>query len=104
MAERVLIVDDDPVQRRLLQNMVEKAGYQVATADSGEAAVGLIMAPDGPHFECIVLDLVMPDLDGLGVLGRMREAGIAIPVIVRPPMAASTSWCRQCAPGRSISS
>ncbi len=83
MAERVLIVDDDPVQRRLLQNMVEKAGYQVATADSGEAAIGLMTAPDGPHFECIVLDLVMPDLDGLGVLGRMREAGIAIPVIVQ---------------------
>jgi DNA-binding NtrC family response regulator len=83
MAERVLIVDDDPVQRRLLQNVVEKAGYQVATAEGGEAAIGLMMAPDGPHFECIVLDLVMPDLDGLGVLGRMREAGLAIPVIVQ---------------------
>ncbi len=83
MAERVLIVDDDPVQRRLLQNIVEKAGYQVATADGGEAAIGLITAPDGPHFECVVLDLVMPDLDGLGVLGRMREAGMAIPVIVQ---------------------
>jgi DNA-binding NtrC family response regulator len=83
MAERVLIVDDDPVQRRLLQNMVEKAGYQVATAESGEAAIGLITAPDGPHFECVILDLVMPDLDGLGVLGRMRETGIAIPVIVQ---------------------
>ena len=83
MAERVLIVDDDPVQRRLLQNVVEKAGYQVATAESGEAALALITAPDGPHFECIVLDLVMPDLDGLGVLGRMREVGIAIPVIVQ---------------------
>jgi DNA-binding NtrC family response regulator len=83
MAERVLIVDDDPVQRRLLQNVVEKAGYQVATAESGEAAIGLMAAPDGPHFECIVLDLVMPDLDGLGVLGRMREVGIAIPAIVQ---------------------
>jgi DNA-binding NtrC family response regulator len=83
MAERVLIVDDDPVQRRLLQNMLEKAGYQVATAESGEAAISLLTAPDGPHFECIVLDLVMPDLDGMGVLGRMREVGIAIPVIVQ---------------------
>jgi DNA-binding NtrC family response regulator len=63
--------------------MVEKAGYQVATAESGEAALGLMMAPHGPPFECVVLDLVMPDLDGLGVLGRMREAGIAIPVIVQ---------------------
>ena len=83
MAECVLIVDDDPVQRRLLQNMVEKAGYAVVTADGGEAAIALMTAPDAPPFECVVLDLVMPDLDGLGVLGRMREAGLSIPVIVQ---------------------
>ncbi len=83
MAECVLIVDDDPVQRRLLQNMVEKAGYAVVTADSGEAAIALMTAPEAPPFECVVLDLVMPDLDGLGVLGRMREAGLTIPVIVQ---------------------
>jgi DNA-binding NtrC family response regulator len=83
MAECVLIVDDDPVQRRLLQNMVEKAGYGVVTADGGEAAIRMMTASDAPPFECIVLDLVMPDLDGLGVLGKMREAGLGIPVIVQ---------------------
>jgi DNA-binding NtrC family response regulator len=83
MAECVLIVDDDPVQRRLLQNMVEKAGYVVVTADGGEAAVRLMTMPDGPPFECVVLDLVMPDLDGLGVLAKMREARVTIPVIVQ---------------------
>jgi DNA-binding NtrC family response regulator len=83
MAECVLIVDDDPVQRRLLQNMVEKAGYGVVTADGGEAAVAMMTAPEAPSFECVVLDLVMPDLDGLGVLGKMREAGLSIPVIVQ---------------------
>src|SRR5262245_21658116 len=83
MAECVLSVDDDPVQRRLLQNMVEKAGYGVATADAGEAALRVMTAPGAPPFECVVLDLVMPDLDGLGVLGKMREAGLSIPVIVQ---------------------
>src|SRR6266576_87522 len=83
MAECVLIVDDDPVQRRLLQNMVEKAGYSVITADAGEAAIRMMAASDAPPFECVVLDLVMPDLDGLGVLGKMREAGLGIPVIVQ---------------------
>ena len=83
MAECVLIVDDDPVQRRLLQNMVEKAGYGVVTADGGEAAIRIMTVPDAPPFECVVLDLVMPDLDGLGVLGKMREAGLSIPVIVQ---------------------
>ncbi len=83
MAERVLIVDDDPVQRRLLENMVVKAGYEAVTADGGEAAVTVMMAPEGSEINCVVLDLVMPDLDGLGVLGRMRDAGLTIPVIVQ---------------------
>jgi DNA-binding NtrC family response regulator len=83
MAERVLIVDDDPVQRRLVENMVSKAGYEAITVDGGEAALKLMLATASAAFDCIVLDLVMPELDGLGVLGRMREAGIDIPVIVQ---------------------
>src|SRR5580658_9563735 len=83
MAERVLIVDDDPVQRRLLENMAAKAGYEPVTVDGGEAAVAMMVAADATSIDCVVLDLVMPDLDGLGVLGKMREAGLAIPVIVQ---------------------
>jgi DNA-binding NtrC family response regulator len=83
MAERLLIVDDDPVQRRLLEAMVRKAGYEAATAEGGEAAIKAILASAAGPFDCIVLDLVMPDLDGLGVLARMREAAIATPVIVQ---------------------
>src|SRR3984957_9329613 len=83
MPERVLIVDDDPVQRRLLENMVGRAGYEAVTVDGGEAALRLMRATETTAFDCIVLDLVMPDLDGLGVLGRMREAGLDIPVIVQ---------------------
>src|ERR1700716_775507 len=83
MAERVLIVDDDPVQRRLLENMAGKAGYETVVVDGGDAAVRLMLAPEGPAFDCVVLDLVMPHLDGLGVLARMREARLGIPVIVQ---------------------
>ncbi len=83
MAERVLIVDDDPIQRRLLENMVVKAGYEAVTADGGEAALKLSLPPEGSGIDCVVLDLVMPDLDGLGVLARMRDAGASIPVIVQ---------------------
>ena len=83
MAERVLIVDDDPVQRRLVENMVGKAGYEAASADGGDAALKLMLATTSPAYDCVVLDLVMPDIDGLGVLGRMREAGIDVPVIVQ---------------------
>src|SRR5258708_17525358 len=83
MSERVLIVDDDPVQRRLLENMVSRFGYETLVAEGGDAAVALLTGTDGRPVDVAVLDLVMPDLDGLGVLARLREAGIALPVIVQ---------------------
>jgi DNA-binding NtrC family response regulator len=81
MPERVLIVDDDPVQRRLLENIVTRTGYQAVVAGGGDAAVALLTGAD--RFDAVVLDLVMPDLDGLGVLAKMREASLATPVIVQ---------------------
>jgi DNA-binding NtrC family response regulator len=83
MSERILIVDDDPVQRRLLDNMVRKFGYEPLVAEGGDAAIMLLTGPDGAQIDAVVLDLVMPDLDGLGVLARLREAGLGIPVIVQ---------------------
>ncbi len=82
MSETVLIVDDDPVQRRLLEAMVQRFGYQAVVAEGGDAAMQPAAAAT-PRIDCVVLDLVMPDLDGLGVLARMREAGLDIPVIVQ---------------------
>ena len=81
MSESVLIVDDEPVQRRLLEAMVQRFGYQAMVADGGDAAMALLGGAQ--RIDCVVLDLVMPDLDGLGVLARMREAGLDIPVIVQ---------------------
>jgi DNA-binding NtrC family response regulator len=83
MAERILIVDDDPVTRRLLENMVTRFGYQPLMADGGDAALAVLAAEGGPAIDAVVLDLVMPDLDGLGVLARMREAGVSVPVVVQ---------------------
>ncbi len=83
MSERVLIVDDDPVARRLLDNMVRKSGYEPVLAEGGDAAASLLTGPEAASIDAVILDLVMPDLDGLGVLARMREAGLSIPVIVQ---------------------
>jgi DNA-binding NtrC family response regulator len=83
MTERVLIVDDDPVQRRLVEAMVNRFGYEAVVAVGGDAAVAMLTESDGPRIDCVVLDLVMPDLDGLGVLARMREASLNLPVIVQ---------------------
>jgi DNA-binding NtrC family response regulator len=82
MAERVLIVDDDPVTRRLVENMVSRAGYEPVIAEGGDLALA-ILTGGKTRIDCVVLDLVMPDLDGLGVLARMREAGLDVPVIVQ---------------------
>ncbi len=43
----------------------------------------MLTAADGPSIEAMILDLVMPGLDGLGVLAKLREAGVAVPVIVQ---------------------
>ena len=83
MSQAVLIVDDDPVQRRLLETMVQRFGYRAIVAEGGDQAMTLLTGPESARFDCVVLDLVMPDLDGLGVLARMREAGCDTPVIVQ---------------------
>src|SRR3954469_919733 len=83
MAATILIADDDAVQRRLVENMVQKCGYEPLVVDSGDAAVALLTAPDAQTIDAVVLDLVMPGLDGLGVLAKIREAGLTVPVIVQ---------------------
>jgi DNA-binding NtrC family response regulator len=83
MAACILIADDDAVARRLVENMVQKCGYQTLVVDSGDAAIAMLAAQDAPVVDAIVLDLVMPGLDGMGVLAKLREAGLNIPVIVQ---------------------
>jgi DNA-binding NtrC family response regulator len=83
MPATILIADDDAVQRRLVENMVQKCGYETVTVDSGDAAIAMLTAPDTPPIDALVLDLVMPGLDGMGVLAKIREAGLAVPVVVQ---------------------
>ncbi len=83
MAATILIADDDAVQRRLVENMVQKCGYETTVVDSGDAAIALLTAADAPAIDAMVLDLVMPGLDGMGVLAKIREAGLSVPVVVQ---------------------
>jgi DNA-binding NtrC family response regulator len=82
MAAIILIADDDAVARRLVENMVQKCGYETVVVDSGDAAIAMLTAPDAA-IDALVLDLVMPGLDGMGVLAKIREAGLTLPVIVQ---------------------
>jgi DNA-binding NtrC family response regulator len=83
MPTRILIADDDAVQRRLVESMVQRFGYEPIVVDSGDAALALLTSPDAPDIDAIVLDLVMPGLDGLGVLDKLRDSGVQVPVIVQ---------------------
>src|SRR3982074_1376492 len=83
MAATILIADDDAVQRRLVENMVQKCGYETLVVDSGDEVIALLTAPEAQAIDALVLDLVMPGLDGMGVLAKIREAGLTVPVIVQ---------------------
>jgi DNA-binding NtrC family response regulator len=83
MVATILIADDDAVQRRLVENMVQRCGYDAVTVDSGDAALAHLINPDTKPVDALVLDLVMPGLDGMGVLARIRDAGLDVPVIVQ---------------------
>ncbi len=78
----ILICDDDPVQRRLVEAMVRKFGYEPRLCENGEQALQ-ILSSDGDSIDLVLLDLVMPERDGMGVLAAMREEGIVKPVIVQ---------------------
>ena len=83
MSTTVLIVDDDPVQRRLLEAMVRRFGYEARTADSGTAAVRMLTGMEGEVIDLVILDLVMPEIDGMGVLAALKDKGLEKPVIVQ---------------------
>ena len=82
MAQTILIVDDDPVQRRLLEAAIGRSGMNVVTAPGGGPALDLIGGPRGDQIALILLDLVMPDMGGLEVLEKLRVNNPDLPVIV----------------------
>ncbi|MGB3374107.1 MAG: response regulator transcription factor [Microbacterium sp.] len=75
---RILAVDDEPMLTDLLAMALRMEGWEVRTAGSGLEALQVAhdFEPDA-----LVLDVMMPDLDGMGVLRRLREAGNLVPVV-----------------------
>jgi DNA-binding response OmpR family regulator len=78
---KILVVDDDPAIRSLVSDALEIEGYEVRVAEDGFSGLRAIEAhrPD-----CVLLDVMMPGLDGHQVLQRIRaaEAGSTLPVVM----------------------
>ncbi|OYX69671.1 MAG: sigma-54-dependent Fis family transcriptional regulator [Caulobacter sp. 32-67-35] len=80
MSKTVLVVDDDPTQRRLIQAVLERDGFAVSHAENGDAAMAHLSS--GAPADVVLLDLVMPGLNGHDTLKEMRSRGFLQPVIV----------------------
>lgn len=76
---RLLVVEDHPKLAALLVEGLGDAGHGVETAADGETALGLATSCT---YDAIVLDIMLPKLDGLTVVSRMRAAGVATPVLM----------------------
>src|SRR6266508_2440214 len=83
MPKRVLVVDDDPAQRRILEEAIKRLGYSAATAESGDKALAALHADAAGDICLVLLDLVMPGTDGMAVLAAMRSLPRKPPAIVQ---------------------
>jgi signal transduction histidine kinase len=81
----VLVVDDNETNREVLRHRLEKAGFGVLTASDGHEALSILESPAGRTFDAVLLDYMMPDLNGMDVLKRIREtrSAIELPVIMQ---------------------
>lgn len=82
MAKTVLIVDDDPTQRRLLQASVERSGFSTLQAESGDKALTVVEGPDNGNVHVMLLDLIMPGMSGMETLKELSRTKPELPIIV----------------------
>jgi two-component system KDP operon response regulator KdpE len=76
---RILVVDDEPAILRFLRAGLGSQGYVLLEAETGQKALDAVRSK---HPDIVVLDLGLPDIDGLQVIKRTRDAGSAVPIIV----------------------
>ena len=79
-AERILVVDDEDAIREIVIAMLQSSGYQCQQASSGKQALALLSS--GEAFELVLSDLMMADMDGIGLLERTKEKFPDMPVVM----------------------
>lgn len=82
MDTRILVADDDAQQRRYISAVLSAAGYSASSVDCGQAVLDRLKAPTNDSYDLVLLDLRMPDIDGIDVLKRLRDGNNNIPVLV----------------------
>ena len=73
------VIDPDPVARNGLRTLLHGMGVDVSTFDSAES---FLLAANGRHLGCLIVDLLLPGMSGLELLRRLRSAGNDVPVIL----------------------
>jgi two-component system response regulator MprA len=79
---RVLIVDDEAPVRDSLERVLRHEGFEVVLAADGREAIRVMAAPNGGRPDAVLLDVLMPRLDGLEVCRRLRDTGDRTPVLM----------------------
>jgi len=79
MSQRVLIIEDEPAQRRILEEMVKRFGFEAISAEDGHRAMELLAGAQGATINLAILDLMMPGMGGLEFLERLET--FAVPVL-----------------------
>jgi signal transduction histidine kinase len=86
----ILIVDDDDINVFLAQQMLEKLGIESSTANSGKQALQLMA--ENPHFDLIMMDVSMPEMDGYTACKLIRQQGHELPIIAVTAHAVKTEY------------
>jgi two-component system, cell cycle sensor histidine kinase and response regulator CckA len=76
---RVLVVDDEPIVRRLMVRALQGAGLEVIQADSGDAALALLTRD--ARLDLLITDVLMPGLDGFALAARVRSDWPTLPIL-----------------------
>ena len=83
MTSRVLIVEDEPAQRRILEEMVKRFGFEAIAVENGLKGIEALSSQSGSTIGLAILDLMMPGMDGLEFLERLQAIRGDLPVIVQ---------------------
>lgn len=79
MSRKVLVIDDSPTLRKILDFYLTKKGYRVTVANNGKSGLAEI---DRENYDLVILDINMPVMSGLEVLQRLNSINYAVPVLI----------------------